>query len=339
MVNDGHTAYKVADRSYFALLKKDIHARAVSAGFSEGKVGEIDIIVAEMVTNLVKHAGEGLAFVKLVEEAGVQGMEIISVDNGPGMSDVSRMVADGVSTTNTLGQGLGAMKRLADVFQIYSRKGWGTVILVRVFEKKAAYRKKAPVAEIRSVVVPKPGEEACGDGFFASQTKECIRLFLGDGLGHGPAAAQAVQTAGEAFLATDSTDPVDIIRYLHPAVKKTRGLVGTVAVFDMKAQLWRICGVGNISTRIVSPLSMKNYMPYNGIIGLNAPNTLNVQEIGYEKGQQIILCSDGIKTKWDIVRYPAIVRYDLSILAATLVKDFARLTDDMSVAACKINLP
>lgn len=162
--------------------------------------------------------------------------------------------------------------------------------------------------------------------------------FLGDGLGHGPDAAHAVQTAGKAFLATDVTDPVEIIRHLHPAVKKTRGLVGTVAVFDVKNRRWRLCGVGNVSTKIVGPSSFKNYMSYNGIIGLNVPNTLNAQEVAYEKGQQVILCSDGLKSKWDIVRYPAIARYDLSITAATLVKDFARLTDDMSVAACKISL-
>lgn len=338
MVNEEHKAYKVADRSYFALLKKEIHGLALSAGFNEGKVGEIDIIVSEMVTNLVKHVGEGQVLVKLIEEAGIQGIEIISMDDGPGMSDVSRMVADGVSTTNTLGHGLGAMKRLADVFQIYSQKEWGTVILVRIFEKQLPYRKKHPLAEIGAVVLPKPGEEACGDGFFFTQTKDHIRLFLGDGLGHGPDAAKAVQRAGEAFLANDITDPVEIIRYLHPAVKKTRGLVGTVAVFDVKDRCWRLCGVGNISTKIVGPSSLKAHMSYNGIIGLNVPNTLNVQEISYEKGQQVILCSDGIKSKWDIVRYPAISRYDLSITAATLIKDFARLTDDMSVAACKINL-
>lgn len=177
MVNEVHKAYKVVDRSYFALLKKEIHVLALSAGFSEKKVGEIDIIVSEMVTNLVKHAGEGQVLVKLLEEDGLQGIEIISVDSGPGMSDVSRMVADGVSTTNTLGHGLGAMKRLADVFQIFSQKTWGTVILVRVFEKSLPYRKTNPVAEIRSVVLPKPGEEECGDGFFVTRTKDCIRLF------------------------------------------------------------------------------------------------------------------------------------------------------------------
>ena len=338
MVNRTHVAFKVADRSYFAILKKEIHALAVSANFTESKVGEIDIIIAEIVTNLVKHAGEGQVLVKLVEEDGLQGIEIISIDSGPGMTDVTRMVADGVSTKNTLGHGLGAMKRLSNVFQVFSQKDWGTVILIRVFAEELPPFKKQPKAEIRSVILPKPGEEACGDGFYYKLTKDHVKLFLGDGLGHGPEAAFAVQTAGEAFAKCEENDPAEVIRYINTLVKKTRGLVGTVAIFDIREKKWRVCGVGNIITKVNSPASGKNYMSYNGIIGLNVPNTLNAQEVAYEKDQQIIMCSDGIKSRWDTIKYPAITRYDLSILSASLLKDFARYTDDMSVVACKINV-
>ena len=122
MVNRTHVVFSANDRSYFAILKKEIHLLAVSANFNEKKVAEIDIIVAEMVSNLVKHAGGGRLLVRLMEEDHLQGMEIISVDDGPGMTDITRMVADGVSTKNTLGQGLGAIKRLSDTFQVFSRR-------------------------------------------------------------------------------------------------------------------------------------------------------------------------------------------------------------------------
>lgn len=337
MVNRTHVAFKADDRSYFAILKKEIHAIAVTAGFSERKLGEIDIIIAETVSNLVKHAGGGQILVKLVEENGLQGIEIISIDNGPGMTDVSRMVADGVSTKNTLGQGLGAMKRLSDLFQVYSLKDWGTIILIRVFENELPPFTKPPKWEIKSVILPKPGEVECGDGFFSTVTQDHIKLFLGDGLGHGQEAAKAVMQAGDAFTQCKDVEPAEIIRYLNAAVKKTRGLVGTVAVFSIKEKVWRICGVGNISTKINSPSNAKNYMSYNGIIGLNVPNTLNSQEVAYETGQHLIMCSDGLKSRWDTIKYPAILRYDLSVAAASLLKDFARNTDDMSVVVCKIN--
>ncbi len=338
MVSRTHVVFKADDRSYFAILKKDIHALAVGASFTAAKVGELDIIVAEVVSNLVKHAGGGQVWVKLIEENGLQGIELISIDNGPGMTDVTRMVADGVSTKNTLGEGLGAMKRLSDVFQIYSQKGWGTVILIRLFKERPPQFKKPPTEEIRSLVLPKPGETACGDGFYSTTTKENIKIFLGDGLGHGPEAAHAVMEAGSAFMSCAETNPAEIIRYINNEVKKTRGLVGTIAVFDLYSNKWKICGVGNISTKLLSPANGKNLLAYNGIIGHNVPRTLNSQEVDYEKGQHIIMCSDGLKSKWDTVKYAAIQRYDASILAALIMKDYARLTDDMSVAVCKINL-
>ena len=149
---------------------------------------------------------------------------------------------------------------------------------------------------------------------------------------------KAVLRAGEAFLNEEETDPAEMIRHINNAVKKTRGLVGTVALFDIKEKRWRICGVGNIATKLIGPGSVKNYMSYNGIIGLNVPNSLNVQEVAYEIGQYLVMCSDGIKSRWDTVKYPAILRYDPSIVAASLVKDYNRNTDDVSVVTCKINL-
>ena len=338
MVSRTHLSLRADDRSYFAILKKEIHALAVSAGFSEYKVGEIDIIVAEMVSNLVKHAGGGQLLTKLVEEDNRQGIEIISIDSGPGMADVSRMVADGVSTKNTLGHGLGAMKRFAEVFQVYSQQDWGTVILVRTFSGEPLQFKKQSPAEIKAVVVPKPGEDKCGDGFYYQAAADYITVFLGDGLGHGVEADKAVSKAMEAFERCPEKEPVEIIRYIDSWVKKTRGLVGTVAVFDIAKRKWKVCGVGNIATKISSPSLSRGYMSYNGIIGVNLPKTLSAQVIEYEKGQHLIMCSDGIKSRWDTIKYPAVLRYDLSILSASLLKDFARNTDDMSVVACKINL-
>lgn len=338
MANRAHVVFKANDRSYFAILKKEIHQLAVAAGFDEKKVGEIDIVVAEMVSNLVKHAGGGEVWAGIVKIDGIDALELISVDGGVGITDISRMMVDGVSTKNTLGHGLGAMKRLSDVFQMYSLKDWGTVLLIRILKEPKPLFMKPLKMEIRSLLLPKPGEVECGDGFFYSNNSHHLKLFLGDGLGHGKEAARAVEKAGEAFLNCPETDPAQIIRFINTEVKKTRGLVGTVMVFDWKKAQWHTCGVGNIYTRFISPVQTRNYMPYNGIIGLNVPRSLNVQVIDHENGQVLLAASDGLKSKLDTQKYSSIWRYDLSVLSAALIKDFGRFTDDSSVAACKINI-
>lgn len=339
MAEDAQLIFTVADRSYFALLKKSIHALAVEIGFSEERTAKVDIVVAELVTNLVKHAGGGQLIVKRIKDVVYgDGVELISIDNGPGINDLKRMMLDGVSTTNTLGHGLGAIQRLSSKCEIYTQKNWGSVILSRIFKTEKEKSKKTPLVEISSLVLPKPGEVACGDGFYYKLTKEKLKLFLGDGLGHGPEAAKAVNTAVDAFRRNVDESPVDVIRDLHNSVRKTRGLVACIAIFHFKEKLWRICGVGNISAKVSSYVNSKNYVAHNGIIGHNIPNTMKDQEVPYEPGQNIILCSDGLKTRWDLYKYPGIIKNDLSILTATLYKDHTRNSDDASVVAAKINL-
>ncbi|AEV99334.1 serine/threonine protein kinase [Niastella koreensis] len=337
MVDNAHVLFKANDRSYFAILKKEIRALAHTLNFNERQIGEIDIIVAEMASNLVKHAGGGQILARLVRHNDNEGIELISIDNGAGINDVNKMVRDGESTGNTLGLGLGAMQRLSDTFQIYSVKSWGTIILCRKYVNGLTLHLKPPFAEIRSVVVPKPGETKCGDSFFHIENKNHIKLFLADGLGHGAEAARAVQEAGIAFANCQELDPPDILRYINLNVRKTRGLVGTVAIYDIAKKTWNLCGVGNISTKISGPTMSKNYMSYNGIIGLNLPRVMNSHQIVHEKGQYLIMCSDGLRSRWETLKYTGILRYDLTILAASLNKDFTRTTDDSSVAICKIN--
>lgn len=337
MVDNAHLLFKANDRSYFAILKKEIRALAHTIPFNERQIGEIDIIVAEMASNLVKHAGGGQILAKLIRHNDNDGIELISMDNGVGIADINKMVRDGESSGNTLGLGLGAMQRLSDTFQIYSLKNWGTIILCRKYIKGFTLHLKPPVAEIRSVVIPKPGETKCGDSFFHIENKNHIRLFLADGLGHGEEAARAVQEAGIAFANCQELEPPDILRYINQSVRKTRGLVGSVAIYDIGKKTWNLCGVGNITTKINGPTISKNYMSYNGIIGLNLPRVMNSQQIVHEKGQYLIMCSDGLRSRWETLKYTGILRYDLTILAASLMKDFTRTTDDSSVAICKIN--
>ncbi|GAA4341738.1 SpoIIE family protein phosphatase [Flaviaesturariibacter amylovorans] len=338
MVSAVNLRLNAADRSYFAILKKEVHALSAQGGFSAKRIAEIDIVVAELVSNLARHAGGGEIFAKLFEDNGRQGLELIAIDSGPGIGDLRGMMQDGASTKDSLGQGLGAIRRLSDLLQIYTQKDWGTLQLVRVYNRAATAAQKPGPVEVRSLVVPKPGETECGDGFYFKQTPEHLKLFLGDGLGHGPEAAHAVRTAIDAFKACPEDSAVENLRFINSAVKKTRGLVATVAIFHMEQKQWRICGVGNIATRLHSSMASRNHNPYNGIVGLNMPNTMNDQVLEYEKGQTIVMCSDGFKSKWDLLRLTGIQRYDLSLLNAALFKEFARQTDDMSVASCKINV-
>lgn len=328
-------SYSVEDRSFVAFIKRQIHNDLLQTDFSGGRIAEIDIIVSELTSNLVKHAGQGEILYRLVNRNGESTFEVLTIDHGPGIADVPRMMKDGVSTTNTLGQGLGAIQRLSDEFQVYSMPNWGTVTYTVVGDRR--HRTKPVIGlDVRAVCVPKPREVVCGDGYAVRRTHDKCCVLLGDGLGHGEHANEAVRRATEIFMETDETNPVQLLRLMHENVRRTRGLVASVAVLDAGKMEWRICGVGNITTRLYGGLLFKHYMAYNGIVGLNIPNTMNESVIPAEKNQQLIMCSDGIRNRWDVTRYPAILKYDCMILAAVLYKDFNRGNDDASIFIGKI---
>lgn len=334
------TSYKIEERSYVSFLKRQIHLEAAPL-FSERQLGEIDIIVSEITSNLIKHAGSGEILYRIgAMDPTTSLFEIVCLDQGPGIEDTTRMLKDGISTTKTLGNGLGAMNRLSSFFQIYSLRGWGTIVFSRVIESKEKPDKKGSppsTLEIKGLCVSKPRESVCGDGYKVKSTASGIQIFFADGLGHGPHAKDAVDQAGDFFLQSKEEDPVDIIREIHEKVRKTRGMVGSLAVLDKKAGQWKLVGVGNILTRMYSGIEYKNHMPYNGTIGLNIPNSMKASVVPMERNQHLIMCSDGIKTRWELNRYPSILKFDNTVLAAALYKDYSRRTDDASVLVAKVN--
>ena len=333
MVSTPYISFNASDRSYLAILKKGIHKMALKGGFEANKLAEIDLIVSELGTNLVKHARSGEILAGILQTDDGVTLELIGLDSGPGIADPEKMLQDGASTTKTLGHGLGSIRRLSDTFELYTRKDWGTVLLSRVHKKNLRTRKPRKEAlVINSLVVAKPGETFSGDGSYSMTDKDGkFRLLVADGLGHGVEAHHAVKEAISAFRTFESTSPVEILRHLHQAIKKTRGLVATVVIADPAEKIWRLCGIGNIGTRFNGHQQSKSYIPYNGIVGHNIPNTLNDQELSQDDYHQIILCSDGIRSRWEHARHPFIQKYDLAVQAAVIYKDFARKTDDMSV--------
>jgi len=317
------------------LLKKEIHRKAEEAGINYNRINELDIVVAEMTSNLFKYSDDGEILVGVFKNGGSPYIELISIDNGPGIVNPARMMQDGISTSNTLGHGFGSMKRLSDTFELYSQPGWGTIVLCRIYNVPEKNKNKHELI-IRPIIVAKPGEIKSGDGFTYKKTDKYIKLMLADGLGHGPEANKAVNEAAAAFRIFPDYSPTETLRFVHASIKKTRGAVINIIGYDFDAKMWASSGIGNIALRMLGPISMRNHMSYNGIVGHNIPGTMSDQQYPADQFNQVMLCSDGIKTRIDFAKYPQIYKYDLSVLSAAIYKDHARRNDDMSVVMAKL---
>src|SRR4051812_5641744 len=151
------------------------------------KAGRVAIVATELANNMLRHAGGGDILIQTLGTDGATAVEVMAIDRGPGMSDVARCMADGYSTAGTPGTGLGAVRRLASDFDIYSVPGEGTVVMAR-FGAGLATR-------FGAVSVPMPGEFDCGDAWHLVSNGEDTALLVVDGLGHGTFAAEAAQAA------------------------------------------------------------------------------------------------------------------------------------------------
>jgi hypothetical protein len=262
-------------------------------------------------------------------------LEIISIDFGPGISNVEEMMKDGVSTSHTLGQGLGSIKRLSDDFDIYSLPNWGTILLSRVYVKQSQSLNHRMPMIINTLMIPKSGEEFCGDGWKALKMNHQYKLFALDGLGHGPNAAKAADKAVQEFVNVKNLPPAETIKELHQKIKGTRGGVGMIFQFDILSNSFSFAGLGNISARVIGFEKNKNCISYNGIIGHSIPNTLHNNAFSWQANEILVIHSDGLKSRWDFNNLPKILDYDGSVVAAALYKEFSRKTDDLLIIVLK----
>ncbi|HVS98559.1 MAG TPA: hypothetical protein VHE54_18835 [Puia sp.] len=334
MVNRQYKSFRADDRSLFALLKKDIRQQVAAWGFDEARAGKIDIIVAEMTSNLSKYATNGQLLAGGGADTNGEYFEVISIDNGPGIPDLSRVMSDGYSSTGSLGHGLGSIKRLSDQFDLYSVRDWGTILVSRVYKQEPVRTRKKKI-ECQGLNIAKSGETVSGDGFYTRDAPDCWRILVADGLGHGAGAHAAVEMAGAAFAECPEESPTETVRFIHDRIRKSRGIVGVVIILDKQAQSWKIAGVGNISVKWNGHNTGRTYVSYNGIIGFNIPGSINDQMLSQEEFHQFIACSDGVRSRWDVGRFPGIGAHHGMIIASAIFKEFARGTDDTSIVVCK----
>lgn len=152
-------------------------------GFDEVDAGRVALVVTEAATNAVKYGVDALLIVRTLEDELLPGIEVMTLDRGPGMAHPERCLRDGYSTSGSPGTGLGAMSRLADVFDLHSVAGGGTAVLARVWPARR-HTSAPPTADIGAVCVPMPRETECGDAWATRPVSGGSLVVVVDGLGH-----------------------------------------------------------------------------------------------------------------------------------------------------------
>jgi anti-sigma regulatory factor (Ser/Thr protein kinase) len=328
----------IEDRSAIGEVRRGAASLAAQIGMSEDDTGRLALIVTEAANNLLQHGGGGEVVLRPLADGIGPGAEALVVDRGVGIPDLSEALRDGHSTAGTPGTGLGAVARLADVFDIYSDPGLGTVLLARVWSRERQGRARSHSAsqalELGAVCLARRGEAECGDAWAAEATEQGVRLMVADGLGHGPYAAAAAAVAVRVFGERASAGPAELLADIHAALRSTRGAAVAIALLDPGQRQIRYAGVGNVAGTVVAGLETRSMVSHNGTVG---HELRKIQEFVYPwpRHALVVMHSDGLQTHWRLDRYNGAAARHPSVVAGLLYRDFNRGRDDVTVLAVR----
>ncbi|MGD0605371.1 MAG: ATP-binding SpoIIE family protein phosphatase [Streptosporangiaceae bacterium] len=291
--------------------------------FPAARAGQLGLAVTEAASNLHKHARGGSMLLRVSRDAERPGIEMVTIDSGPGLPDVGAAMRDGHSTAGTLGIGLGAIRRLADFSDLYSTPGHGTALVARFWPVPGP-----SAVRCAGLVRPIGGEAECGDTFGAIRTDDTVTVVLADGLGHGPLAAAASAEAMAAVLTGPAGSPAALLERAHRRMSGTRG--GAVAIVQVCGQVARFAGLGNVAAFILSSAGRKSMLSIPGIAGYQA-RTFRQFDYDLPPGAAVILHSDGISSRWDAAAVPGVQARDPLLIAAVLLAEAGIHRDDAGV--------
>lgn len=322
----------LSDSSSTAEARRAGALMAASLGLNETKTGEAALVITEAARNAVVYGGGGQLVLSGTKSSDEARLEILALDHGPGIADLTRALEDGYSTGGTPGTGLGAIRRMATAFDVFTSPK-GTALFARIAQAEVSRPPKS-LLECAALKAPFPGESVCGDNIAWDISGDRCIVLVADGLGHGPQAAAAADEAVRIFQAYKHAGPGEIMSRLHDALKKTRGAAAAVAEIRPLAGTLIYAGVGNIAGSILSSTLSRSLVSHNGTLG---HIMARVQEFKVEwpKDGILIMHSDGLQSRWDLSRYPGILARQPALIAGVLLRDFRRERDDASVLVMK----
>jgi len=85
---------------------------------------------SELARNTIDYGRGGTMQLDSLDDGSRRGLRLTFVDAGPGIADVQRALQDGFTSGSGLGLGLGGARRLVNEFDISSKVGEGTRVVI-----------------------------------------------------------------------------------------------------------------------------------------------------------------------------------------------------------------
>ncbi len=297
--------------------------------------GRAAIVVTEMAQNLLRHGRGGEIIVNEVAMPDCSSVELLALDQGPGMRHIAECLRDGFSSAGTAGTGFGSIKRLSNQLEVFSQPGRGTVVWAHLCASDPC--SSSPIFESKGISVALEREEVCGDAWEVIEAAGVLRAIVVDGLGHGPFAGEAAREAVAVFRQHSTMGAASTLKLVDRALSKTRGAAGAIVELCPRRGQVTAAGVGNISIRILNDGGSKSFGCDNGTLGTGLPRIREFTQ-PWTPGSVLVMHSDGIRTQWNPDDYPGMTRRHPGLVAGLLYRDFRRERDDVTVMVARHHL-
>ena len=120
----------ITAESDLVLMRQAVRTWAQELSFSVVDLTKLVTAASELGRNTLIHGKGGEVTLQVLQDEGRRGLRLTFEDRGPGIASIERAMEDGYTTGTGLGLGLGGAKRLVGEFDIDSRVGEGTRIIV-----------------------------------------------------------------------------------------------------------------------------------------------------------------------------------------------------------------
>ncbi|MBG3851776.1 SpoIIE family protein phosphatase, partial [Xanthomonas hortorum pv. carotae] len=130
-------------------------------------------------------------------------------------------------------------------------------------------------------------------------------------------------------------EPGELIARLHAGMSGTRGGAAAVTQFDSRTGQVRFAGVGNIVASLCDGDGVRGMPSHPGIVGVQFRKAQPF-DFPNATGKLLVMHSDGLQTRWNLRDHPALLSRHPRIVAAVLLRDYARGRDDACVFVMRL---
>lgn len=328
------------------LLRSRLQATARRMGFTDGQRENMVLVAAEMVSNQIKYAGSR-GMMQIWQQPGPN-LDLVALDFGPGIANLSEAHQDGFSTSKTLGKGLGSIRSLSHESGVYSvpetagahantEARWHGCAFWSRFspDSKNSLDSDARAQDYKTGLFTRAltDDRFNGDRVYIERNEGRLRWLHLDGLGHGELAQQATDHLADTLFS--SPDVVEVLNRVDRQLKLTRGAVAMLSDMDRGSMQAQIAGVGDMRAYCYVRDQLQNITFAPGILG-KEHKTPRATEVTLDKLSTVVTASDGIRRNWDETTFPGLLKQHPQLIAYVLGNILGRASDDQSLCVVRV---